>query len=177
LSSSKAPIVWSKLTRFLHWGLVLCIAANFINDGDGEKDIHRVVGYTAAAVVGVRFLYGFFGKSTPSAHHRFSQWPLSFKALTDFLRHEVSGQPKDYAGHNPAASWTYLAIWGAVIGLGVTGYMMGLDAFWGEEWLEDLHAAITKVLLALIAVHIVGLAKDAYKFKRKTWNRMISGGY
>ncbi len=175
--SQKAPIVWSKLTRLLHWGLVICIAANFINDGNGEKNIHRIVGFTASAIVGLRLLYGFFGKRSPYTHHLFIHWPLGWKSLTAFFKHEVSGQPKDYEGHNPAASWTYLAIWGAVIALGVTGFMMGLDAFWGEEWLEDLHEVITKILLALIGIHFLGLAKDAVKHRRKTWKRMISGGY
>jgi cytochrome b len=172
---SKVPIVWSKITRILHWGLAFAVVANFVNDGDGEKDIHRIVGYVAAGIVALRIVYGFLGKSSLYKHHLFARWPLGLSALTTFLRREMSSDPLDYEGHNPAASWTYLGIIAAVMSLGVTGFMMGLDAFWGEEWLEELHEVISNLLLGLVVAHLLGVAKDAYKFKRKTWNRMITG--
>lgn len=31
---------------------------------------------------------------------------------------------------------------GLVLALGLTGYMMGADAYWGEEWLQSLHADV-----------------------------------
>ncbi len=174
----KAPIVWSKLTRFLHWGLVLCVAANFINDGDGVKDIHRKVGLLAAALVGSRLAYGFFGKDSTFKHHLFKYWPLRPALLIQFLKQELAGfSTTDYEGHNPAACWTYVGIWLLVLSLALTGFMMGLDAFWGEEWLEDLHGGLTKVLIVFLIIHGVGLIKDTLKHKRPAWKRMITGGY
>jgi cytochrome b len=173
----EAPIVWSRNVRLLHWGLVLCIVVNFINDGDGNKDLHRVTGYVAATMMFMRVLYGFFSRQSHFKHHRFVHWPLKWVQLVDFIKHEISGQSKDYEGHNPAASWTYIGIWSTVLALGVTGFMMGLDAFWGEEWLEEVHEAFTKLMMLLVAIHLSGLLKDAIKFKRKTWNRMIFGRF
>jgi cytochrome b len=178
LKQAAAPKVWSRLTRLLHWGLALCILINFINDGDGFKDAHRIVGYIATAIVVTRLIYGFLGSTHTFKHHVFWHWPLHPRQLIRFLRAEVHGKTSEhYEGHNPAAAWTYLAIWVCVMILGVSGFMMGLDAFWGEEWLEELHSLTTDVLLVLLLVHLVGLIKDAVKHKRQSWKRMISGGY
>lgn len=162
----------------MHWGLAICVAANFINDGDGIKDAHRKVGLLALALVVIRILYGFFGTKSDFRHHLFKHWPLRPRLLKEFLKSELSSKTAiEYEGHNPAASWTYVAIWAAVIMLGITGVMMGLDAFWGEEWLEDLHGGITKVLMLLLIVHFLGMIKDTVKYKRNAWKRMITGGY
>ena len=178
MKSGNAPIVWSKPTRLLHWGIAICVAANFINDGDGLKDIHRKVGLLAAALVVLRVLSGFLGAESGFRHHLFKYWPLRARLLTEFLKSELSSKSAIvYEGHNPAASWTYIAIWLAVVMLGITGFMMGLDAFWGEEWLEDLHGGITKALILLLIIHLLGLIKDALKYKRNPLKRMITGGY
>jgi cytochrome b len=63
-------------------------------------------------------------------------------------------KPKRYLGHNPAAAWMIVLLWGLVILLGISGWMMRIDFFWGDEWLQDVHAAIAYVLLAAVAVHI-----------------------
>ena len=76
---------------------------------------------------------------------------------------------------SPIATSVYALIWLVVILLGVTGYMMGLDAFWGEDWLEEIHEALATVMKVLVFLHLVGIAKDAIKFKRKTWLAMITG--
>jgi len=59
--------------------------------------------------------------------------------------------------------------------LGVTGFMMGLDAYWGEEWLEDLHENLSTALMVLVVLHLLGIAFDSWKFRRKTWLGMITG--
>jgi cytochrome b len=163
--------------RFLHWGLAICVAANLINDGDGIKDLHHYVGYAASVFVFLRLGLGFLGKGSPAAHHLFRNWPLSLLVLLGFIKSELSKNPMNFEGHNPLACWTYIGIWISVLALGATGFVMGLDAFWGEEWLEDLHAIISNILMVLVAAHFLGFMKDAIKFRRKTWMRMISGRY
>jgi len=40
-----------------------------------------------------------------------------------------------------------------VLSLGVTGYMQGSDAFWGEEWVQELHEALASTLIAFAGLH------------------------
>jgi cytochrome b len=52
---------------------------------------------------------------------------------------------------------------------------MGLDRFWGNQTLEDIHEIISNVLLALVCVHLSGVFLDSFTSKRKTWMVMITG--
>ena len=42
---------------------------------------------------------------------------------------------------------------GLVLLLGITGYMQGSDAFWGEEWVQDLHETLASTLIAFSGLH------------------------
>jgi cytochrome b len=152
-------MIWSFKTRLIHWLIALPVLVNFILEG-GETP-HQVLGYVAFGAMLVRIVWGFIAKDQA----RFSAFPFA----------EVFKARRDYPGHNPQASWVYVFIWLLVGGLGVTGFMMGLDAFWGEEWLEDLHENLSNTLLVLVGLHLLGIAFDAWKYRRKTWLGMITG--
>ena len=47
-----------------------------------------------------------------------------------------------------------LALLALVLTLGVTGFMQSLDAFWGEEWLLELHELLASALIGLAALHV-----------------------
>jgi len=40
-----------------------------------------------------------------------------------------------------------------VLGLGLSGWMQTLDAFWGEEWLQDIHLILGNTLIGLVGLH------------------------
>lgn len=88
---------------------------------------------------------------------------------------QTQGKPRPYPGHNPLASYAYFAIWGLIFALGISGWMMGLDVFWGEYWVQDLHKIFSLVLQGLVLVHWLGMLLDSYHFRRKTWLAMITG--
>ena len=154
-------IIWDLPTRILHWAMAFPIALNYFLEG-GKKN-HRYVGYRAAFVLLLRLMWGFISKG----HAHFKNFPMSPKKL--FQRN------LDYPGHNPQASYVYFGIWTMVLALGVSGFMTTLDAYWGEEWLEELHETFGNILLGLIGLHLTGLGVDSLKFKRKTWKGMITG--
>ena len=169
---SERTITWDVPTRIIHWVLAALIVANlFVVEGD-DSIAHQWIGYAAAFMVMVRGVWGVIG-GEPS---RFRSFPLAPSELMAFARGFFTLSPKkDYPGHNPIASWTYIGIWAIVIALGVSGWMMTLDAFWGNEILEETHEVFTKVLQLLILGHFVGMTLDAVKYKRKTWFAMIRG--
>lgn len=154
----------------VHWTVAVTVLTNHFWL-DGGDDPHLWIGYLAAAAVLARVGVGFLGKG----YSRFSHFPLQLQQLKSFLTYYFKRPPQDYVGHNPLASYTYIAIWIFVLMLGLTGWMMGLDAYWGEEWLHDLHNKISNLLLILVGAHILGILMDAIKFRRPTWMAMITG--
>jgi cytochrome b len=66
-------------------------------------------------------------------------------------------------------------MWLAICCLAITGWMMGLDAFWGDERLEDIHGAIANALQVFVVLHLFGIIMDSVKFRRKTWLSMFTG--
>lgn len=167
---SSPGIIWNLWIRGIHWLLAVIVIANLFILEDGDPP-HRYVGYAAVALVILRFILGF----VYTDHSAFKNFPLSFSKLKDFAYAKLHNQKIDYVGHNPAASWVYLAIWSCVICLGITGYMMGTDQFWGDETLEEIHNLFSVILQIFIVVHFAGIALDSMQFHRKTWLRMITG--
>ena len=140
--------VWDKFVRFFHWSLVACVLANFFVIDDGET-VHQWLGYTASILVCARIVWGFIG----SRHARFSDFFPTPAAIRQHLRDMMSGSKAHDDGHNPLGAVVMLAMLVIVLSLGATGYLQTTDAFWGEEWLQELHEGLASALIALAGFH------------------------
>lgn len=140
--------VWDRFVRVFHWTLVSCILFNYFVMDDGETP-HRWLGYTASALVGARIVWGFIG----SRYARFADFFPTPAKIRLHLQHLKAGTHDDYPGHNPVGALMMFALMALVLSLGVTGFMQGSDAFWGEEWLQELHEMLASALIALAALH------------------------
>ena len=69
---------------------------------------------------------------------------------------------------------THCFIWFSVAALALTGWLLGLDRFWGEEWLETLHKNLSYALAGVVVFHLCGVLRDALKHKRATWMHMVT---
>lgn len=167
--SDKKSILWPMSIRLIHWSLALSILLNqfILEDGDPP---HRYVGYLAVLIVFLRFYRGV--KDNTFAN--FKHFPMGISHQIKFLKN-ILKRDSSYEGHNPPASLIYFAIWSSVILLGISGWMLGLDAFWGDERVEEIHELLSDGLLVLTLIHLTGIIFDSLKFKRKTWMGMISG--
>lgn len=128
--------------------MVGCVFLNYFVFEEGEWP-HQWAGYLAAALTVARIVWGFIG----SRHARFSDFFPTPQRVQRHLRGILSGQPAFHWGHNPLGALMMLALMGTVLALGATGWMQGLDAFWGEEWLQDLHKVIGEGLIVLVGLH------------------------
>lgn len=140
--------VWDPVVRLFHWSLVACVLLNQFVLEAGETP-HRWVGYAATALVGLRLLWGVIG----SHHARFADWWPTPARLRAHVRGLLAGQPDDHPGHNPLGALMMLALMALVLALGVTGWLQGTDAFFGEEWLQELHEGLANTLLMAAGVH------------------------
>lgn len=159
--------MWPLSVRLIHWALAAVIILDMFWL---EDELHNYAGYFGVTLIFLRLIIGIRGKGL----ERLSSLPLKFSDFEFYLRHHFSGKAH-YEGHNPAAWMVYFLMWLVVISLGVTGWMMGLDAYWGDEGLHNIHVYLSNALLFLIALHFIGMALDAIIYKRKTWMAMISG--
>lgn len=140
--------VWDLFVRVFHWTLVVCVLLNSFVLDDGET-IHQWAGYLAAALVLARVVWGFIG----SRHARFADFFPTPGRIVRHVRGLWSGHAEFHWGHNPLGALMMLALMGMVLALGVTGWMQGLDAYWGEEWLQELHEVIGEALIILVGLH------------------------
>ncbi|MEW6695229.1 MAG: cytochrome b/b6 domain-containing protein [Tepidimonas ignava] len=140
--------VWDPVVRLFHWSLVACVLLNQFVLEAGETP-HRWVGYAATALVGLRLLWGVIG----SRHARFADWWPTPARLRAHVRGLLAGQPDDHPGHNPLGALMMLALMALVLALGVTGWLQGTDAFFGEEWLQELHEGLANTLVMAAGVH------------------------
>jgi len=161
--------VWDPLVRLLHWTLVVCVLSNLLNES-GET-VHRWLGYTACAVVLVRIVWGFVG----TAHARFADWFPTPSRLFPYLKALLRNQAPRHIGHNPAGAVMMLALMALVLSLGATGYLMTTDAFFGEDWLEELHEGLANTLIAAVVVHIGAALLDSWKHRENLVASMLHG--
>ena len=148
LQRPRAVKVWDPFVRLFHWSLVACVLLNQFVLEAGETP-HQWAGYIASGLVVARIFWGFFG----TRHARFADFfptPTRVRQHLTALRH---GQAGEHLGHNPLGALMMLALMALVLALGFTGWLQGTDAFWGEEWLQDLHALAGDLLLLSAGLH------------------------
>jgi cytochrome b len=147
LSESSRP-VWDLFVRVFHWTLVSTVLLNYFVLEEGDPP-HEWAGYLAAALVVARIVWGFIG----SRHARFSDFFPTPRRLRQHLQAMRSGHQEHHWGHNPLGALMMFLLMGLVIAIGVTGWMQGLDAFWGEEGLQELHELLAHALLLSAGLH------------------------
>jgi cytochrome b len=161
--------VWDPLVRMFHWSLAACILGAFlVEEGDTA---HRWLGYTALGLIVFRVLWGLVG----SRHARFGDWVRGPRAVAAYLRERLRGRSQRRLGHNPAAAVMILLLMGWVAAVGLTGWMQTLDAYWGAEWLEDLHEALAYGLLALVGVHVLAAIVESRHYRENLVAAMVHG--
>lgn len=146
--SAAAQPVWDRFVRVFHWSLVSCVLVNYFGVDDG-KTLHQWIGYGASALVVARIVWGFVG----ARHARFADFLPTPARVRGHIVGIITGKPVRHAGHNPLGALMILALMTLVLALGLTGWMQTLDAYWGVEWVEELHELAANALIALAAVH------------------------
>lgn len=161
--------VWDAVVRLLHWVLAALVAVNLVRD-DGDV-VHRWVGYAAVALVLGRLTWACIARS-PGGLASLSP---SVSASVAYLRLLVRGMAPRAMGHNPLGLWMVWLLWALVLLLGLTGWMSRLDALWGDERVQDLHALLADLLLVAVIVHVVGVAAMSWLWKENLPMSMITG--
>jgi cytochrome b len=162
--------VWDPLVRIFHWSLVSSFAVAWLTPHSAEN-IHHWAGYAAGALILIRLLWGILG--TPYA--RFSQFVRDPKSVVDYLRAIISGREARHIGHNPAGGAMVLVLMMAMAVTAVTGWMMTTDAYYGEDWVENIHGLSADGLLMLVLIHVSGVMLASIRHRENLVAAMITG--
>jgi cytochrome b len=162
--------VWDPLVRIFHWSLVIGFAVAFVSGDEWDK-LHIQVGYAIAGLIAFRLIWGFIGPK----HARFSDFVTRPSRVLAYLRDTVALRARRYIGHNPAGGAMVVALLVMIAAICGTGYMMTTDAFWGVEWVEEVHEAAANLTLALIAVHVLGVIVASFEHRENLVRAMVTG--
>ncbi len=161
--------VWDPLVRLCHWTFAIGCAAAFLTEE--MRTAHKIVGYAVLAAVLFRILWGFFG----SYHARFANFVRGPREVGAYVGAMLRGEEPYHEGHNPLGALMILALLLLLLVIGISGWMQTLDAFWGEEWVEELHATSADLLLWLVPLHVGGVLFASLRHRENLVKAMITG--
>lgn len=162
--------VWDPFVRVFHWSLAALFLLAYVT-GDEIENVHIIAGYTIAALLALRIVWGIVGPR----HARFSDFVRSPRAVLVYLRDVALLRAPRFIGHNPAGGAMVVALIVMLIGTCVTGYMMTTNAYWGSESFEEVHETLANLTVGLIVVHILGVLIASFEHRENLVKAMITG--
>lgn len=162
--------VWDPVVRIFHWSVVTGCVLNLFVLAPG-RTYHRYVGYTIAAAVLIRVIWGFVGPR----HARFSDFFPTPRRLLAYVPALLRGEEPRHLGHNPLAAVMMLALMALLVATAATGWMSRLDYFWGDDWIGELHGALANGILVLALVHAAAAIVESYRHRENLVWSMVTG--
>lgn len=166
--------VWDAPTRVFHWLLALSFALAYAS---GEEErwlvLHVTMGYTVAALVAWRLLWGLIG----TRHARFADFVRGPVAWARYARSLLRGAPEHFRGHNPlgGAVIVTMLLLGALVPLSGWSALYGLPSPGVAHALEEVHEALANAFIALVVVHVAGVIVSGWLHRDNLVRAMLTG--
>ena len=168
--ASATAKVWDPLVRVFHWSLAASFAVAWLT-ADEMQSLHEWAGYAAAALIGFRLLYGLVGLR----YARFSQFVRGPRTTAGYTADLLKRREKRYLGHNPLGALMVIALLVTMAAIAATGFMMTTDAYWGADWVEEVHETLANLMLALVVLHVLGVVFASLAHHENLVRSMITG--
>ena len=162
--------VWDLLVRIFHWSLVSCFAANALLIDD-ESKLHIWIGYSVVVLVSARIIWGFVG----TKYARFSSFPPSPSAAMAQLTDIATGRKREHIGHTPLGAWMIYNLILTLLVVGLSGYLMTTDMFWGVEWPDELHEVAVGWAEISVVLHILAVMFESRRLRTNLPRAMVTG--
>lgn len=172
MNKKEGALIWDFPTRIFHWllagGFFTVIFLAFILGDDSPLfPYHGLVGLALSLMIFMRVFWGFVG----SRYARFSSFALGPRAVIEYISGVVSGSGVRHTGHNPGSAWAIFAVLSLMLGLAITGLLMGQ----GTEGIEELHEFLAYPMLAVVVLHILGVLIHTLRHRENIVASMIHG--
>lgn len=166
--------VWDRFVRVAHWSLAVCILAAWltgeIKSKPGQR-LHEWCGYLALAVIALRIAWGWSGPR----YARFAQFVAGPARTLGYAKAVLRRAEPRYLGHNPLGGWMIVALLLMAALASLSGWLSITDRYWGVEWLQETHEALSNALIALVVVHIAGVVFTSVRERENLVAAMFSG--
>jgi cytochrome b len=161
-------LVWDLPARLFHLAFAGSIGAaiGIAFLADHEQPLfqwHMLFGIVALFLVAVRVLMGLVG----SRYSRFSSFPVHPREVTGYMVNAVFAKTRHYAGNNPGSAMAAVFMFLLVPALFLSGI--------GGESFEELHELFAWSLLAVIVMHLLGLAWHTLRHRENISLAMVTG--
>jgi cytochrome b len=184
MNESQTVKVWDVFIRVFHWALVGAFATAYLSAEDFES-VHVWAGYAVLGLVAARLLWGVIG----TEHARFANFVRSPVAAFRYVVDVVAGRARRFIGHNPAGAAMIVLMLVTLIALTISGVALygadegqgplaGMLAGSGEEvehLLEEVHEFLANLMLAFIAIHVVGVVVESLVHHESLVRSMFTG--
>jgi cytochrome b len=166
-----APVlVWDWPVRVFHWLMVGCFAGAWLTaESERWRLVHVSLGYTMAALVVFRLLWGLVG----TRHARFASFVRGPAAVRSYLKSLLGRHPEAHAGHNPAGALAVLLLLGLTLGVTASGWAT-YNEVWGELT-EELHEGGANFLMLVVLVHVAGVVVSSLLHHENLVRAMLTG--
>jgi cytochrome b len=180
--------VWDLAVRLFHWSLAVAFFVAFFTE-DEVLWLHVWAGYAVGGLVVFRVLWGFGG----TEHARFSDFFFAPWTMAAYFIDLLRFRSRRYLGHSPAGAAMVFAL---LIGLAATvwsgmetlaieenagplagfarefslGRALGVRRFW-----EEFHEVAANLMMALVVLHILGVAWASIAHRENLVRSMITG--
>lgn len=166
--------VWDPLVRLFHWALAGAFLANVVLTRPG-KEAHQWVGYAVAGLIALRLIWGFVG----TRHARFADFLPAPGALLGGVMGQVqdmaTGRRRVHEGHSPLGGVMIVNLLVTMAALVATGYAMTTVAFFGVEWVEEMHEALVVWAEVSVVVHVVAVVVESRRLGVNLPKSMVTG--
>lgn len=150
--------IWDPFVRLFHWSVVTGFAANALFIDENSKS-HEWIGYAVVVLVGLRILWGFIGPQ----HARFCAFLPRRGDVIQQVTDIATRRRRTHLGHSPLGALMILNLLGAMLAIGLTGWMMTTSTFWGIDWVEEMHEALVFWAELSIVAHIAAVVFESLR--------------
>lgn len=163
-------LVWDLPVRVFHWTLVASFVGAYLTaDSERWRDIHVLLGYTAGILVVFRILWGLVG----TRYARFASFLYRPGEVFAYVRALLARRPAHFVGHNPAGALAIFLLLGLVGAAVLSGWAALVER--GPTWLQDAHDALGDAALAVVVVHLGGVAVSSWLHRENLVRAMVTG--
>jgi len=162
--------IWDPFIRIFHWSLVIGFAVNALALEDDSK-AHIWVGYAIVALVVVRILWGFVG----TRNARFSTFTPNREQVIGQISDIATRRRTTYLGHSPLGALMIFNMIISILIIGVSGYMMTTDAYWGVDWVSEVHETFVGWAELSVLLHVAAVIFESARTGVNLSRAMVTG--